>query len=96
MCNCRSYNTPKIDQTIRERVMQPPFMDKTVCVDSCIVKEIQELWDAGFETLGCCCGHNKEKPSVIVDKSIAPDVSIFLGCNSDKPWRVLAWKLVEY
>lgn len=29
-----------------------------VCIDPCIVGVIEELWDAGIETLGCCCGHN--------------------------------------
>lgn len=30
----------------------------TVCVDNCIVDAIQQLWDKGIETTGCCCGHN--------------------------------------
>lgn len=30
----------------------------TVCVDSCIVIAIKELWSKGIETTGCCCGHN--------------------------------------
>jgi hypothetical protein len=29
-----------------------------VCIDSCIVEAIIELWGKGIETTGCCCGHN--------------------------------------
>ncbi|QTE37490.1 hypothetical protein J3L18_00030 [Mucilaginibacter gossypii] len=29
-----------------------------VCLDPCIVDEIQTLWDLGIQTTGCCCGHN--------------------------------------
>lgn len=29
-----------------------------VCIDSCIVDAIKELWSKGVETTGCCCGHN--------------------------------------
>lgn len=41
----------------------------TVCVDSCIVEAIEQLWDRGIETTGCCCGHNIERAWV----SVHPD-----------------------
>lgn len=29
-----------------------------VCIDRCILREIQELWAEGIRTYGSCCGHN--------------------------------------
>lgn len=30
----------------------------TTCIDRCIAPLVQELWDRGVITTGCCCGHN--------------------------------------
>jgi hypothetical protein len=30
-----------------------------VTVDECIKKEIEQLWEKGIRTTGCCCGHGK-------------------------------------
>ena len=47
-----------------------------VCTDECIVPQIQALWAAGVETLGCCCGHGKRECDVILTGSFDPtDVS---------------------
>ena len=39
---------------------------RTVYVDECIATLIQALNDAGFHTLGACCGHGKEPASIIL------------------------------
>lgn len=66
--------------------------NRTVCIDSCIADKIKTLWAAKIVTLGCCCGHGKESPSVVIEasyrdyekiKEIVPD------------WRILQWQLVE-
>lgn len=33
------------------------YKNYPIIVDSCIADEIQELWDKGIRTTGCCCGH---------------------------------------
>jgi hypothetical protein len=33
-------------------------MNTAVSIDTCIVEAIEQLWDKGIETTGCCCGHN--------------------------------------
>ena len=40
-----------------------------VCIDPCIVSEIEWLWSKGIATYGCCCGHNKQESFVNVDDS---------------------------
>lgn len=44
----------------------------TVCIDSCIIDAIEQLWDRGIETTGCCCGHNNERGWVQVDPGDYP------------------------
>lgn len=38
-------------------------------VDKCIGKEIEFLLKQGVITYGCCCGHGKNEPQCLVDKS---------------------------
>jgi len=35
-------------------------------VDKCLITEIKYLWAQGIPTIGCCCGHNKTIPYIIV------------------------------
>jgi hypothetical protein len=41
----------------------------TICIDKCIVEEVQSLWALGISTVGCCCGHNKPIGYIQVIKS---------------------------
>lgn len=52
----------------RKRRLQNDY-PPTICVDNCIVEAIQQLWDRGIETTGCCCGHNYMRAWV----SVHPD-----------------------
>lgn len=36
----------------------PPWSNKTVNVDNCLLEEVKQLWKAGVRTTGNCCGHN--------------------------------------
>ena len=47
--------------------------NRTVCIDQCIVEQVKALWAAGYETLGSCCGHSKEGPSVIMAEGYAQE-----------------------
>jgi hypothetical protein len=51
-----------------------PFTCKYVCIDKCIASEILDLWDAGIETTGCCCGHNKAVPYIGVLPKYIPNM----------------------
>ena len=39
---------------------------ETICVDRCISREVESLWERGVTTLGCCCGHNRVPPYIQV------------------------------
>lgn len=42
---------------------------KRIRVDSCIRRFIRELTNAGFNTVNCCCGHNRYPLTVICEKT---------------------------
>lgn len=44
-------------------------MSTCVCIDPCIVEDIQFLWESGIETLNSCCGHNCRYAWVAVPES---------------------------
>lgn len=70
--------------------------NRTVCVDSCIADVIKTLWEHNILTLGCCCGHGKESPSVVIDSGVdGVAVRELLKRIDARPWRVLQWKLTE-
>lgn len=97
MCDCHSYNKPNLGGKRSEIVLNAPSWSskKTICIDACIADTIQMLWKNGIETLGCCCGHGKKCPSVVIAESMnGAKVYKLLKANDDREWEVLQWKLV--
>jgi len=73
--------------------------NRTVCIDSCIAEAIKHLWGKGYQTLGCCCGHGKDKPSVIIADGYG-DVEILaiqleLPQIDERDWDILQWRLMN-
>lgn len=40
---------------------------ETICLDRCVVEEVQGLWALDIRTTGACCGHNKLPPYIGVE-----------------------------
>ena len=76
-------------------------LNRLICMDECIVPVIKALWDAGFETLGCCCGHGAKAPSVIIpehygDADVEKMPGVICSVESDgRAWEIYQWKLVK-
>ena len=59
----------------------------TICVDACIADEINQLWDCGIRTTGCCCGHNKTPGFIGViddDIEIMESMGYTVQCNLNR------------
>jgi len=68
MCNCKNIKIGSYDNQICVEI--PSHMNNLkqqriknglkpkICIDTCLLKEIQYLWSLGIRTTGCCCGHN--------------------------------------
>jgi hypothetical protein len=63
MCSCENVEIGSYDNQVK---MVNYWNGKIVCVDKCLGKEIQHLWDEGIQTAGCCCGHKKLEPMINV------------------------------
>lgn len=70
--------------------------NRTVCVDSCIADVIKRLWEKGVVTLGCCCGHGKSNPCVILDTHMDSDyaANLLQAIDPRRTWDVMQWRLV--
>jgi hypothetical protein len=89
MCKCISYNQPEKYQIIKTKILFYKYLNKTVCIDACIADCIKQLWEAGIKTTGSCCGHNKNKPSVIVKTNTEKKVAFTLLKEiDDRQWDV--------
>lgn len=40
-------------------------------IDSCIVPVLLAVWEAGFKTMGCCCGHGSGRGVISLDLGYA-------------------------
>lgn len=101
MCDCKSYNK---DIGSRPEVIIPlpdglatHRQNRTVCIDACIAETIRHLWSHRIETLGCCCGHGKEGPSLIISEGYqADDYLTIRNLIADvdlRKWNILQWQL---
>lgn len=43
-------------------------LSPSICLDKCIVNEINFLWSHDIKTFGSCCGHGVKEPMVNVSK----------------------------
>ena len=82
MCNCKNIS---IGSYKRQTSMRTP-KGKWVCIDTCLVQEIAELWYLGIETIECCCGHNQKDGYIIVKKEYYNKM-IQLGYKPDEYWN---------
>ena len=62
--------------------MRMPFGKKWVCIDTCLVQEIAELWHLGIPTIESCCGHNKQSGYIAVSEE-KHEQMIWLGYERD-------------
>ncbi len=100
MCDCHSnagaFEGGKTPPAARAA---PSWSTKRfIAVDACIADVIYMLWANGIVTGGCCCGHNREAPSVILETGLtAADcqkAKRLLRENDGRAWNVMQWQLV--
>jgi len=93
MCDCHSYNW----EIGFEKPVQFSYDGKTIEIDSCIAEVINHLWTNKIDTLGSCCGHNKESPSVVISTNENPaEVRKLLLEVDNRNWIIMRWELIKY
>lgn len=98
MCDCISYNQPEPYQKTPERILTPPeslgLGKDTICIDACIVDQVEALWAAGVATLSTCCGHNNQSHRHVVLEPEHADKAKAVLARFPDPLVVYCWKLV--
>jgi hypothetical protein len=96
-CDCSCYDEYKCVILHLPDKIDPDKEVRSVTVDRCIAGVIAWLWCHGIRTLGCCCGHNQERPSVVISNDTNPqEVLSLINRIEDRAWRVCKWELAEY
>jgi len=63
-----------------------------VAIDACISGTIAQAWERGVRTLGSCCGHGNQPPSVVLTE----DQDLVDLARSALPgWTLEQWRLVD-
>lgn len=97
MCKCKDI---EIGSYGRQTSMRDPFNSRKrnngwVCIDTCIIQEIAELWHLGIRTYESCCGHNKTKGYIMVLKEDYERMKS-LGYVPDEDWNYGSEKLIIF
>lgn len=63
-----------------------------ISIDSCIADQIRLAWQGGVRTLGSCCGHYEETPSVVLTQDVE---QIELAKKILPDWDLFQWRLIQ-
>ena len=104
VCDCHSYNADTgeihaVALTLPDDLCKDD-VKRTFCIDACIANVIKHLWENKIVTKGCCCGHNKNKPWVILEDSVERDnidrVKELIKEVDNRDWQIKFWQLITY
>ena len=94
MCDCHSYNSDS--GTVPEIVLTVPWDNKHVSIDACIAHVVRALWDDGIATVGSCCGHGSDIPTILLERAQDADRAIkCVSLTDGRRFKMLAWVLAE-
>ena len=106
-CDCHSYNREV--GTVPAVVLMPPpavaaFRSNPaagISIDACIAPAVQAVWDAGYITIGSCCGHNGRVldgvPALVIDNNERDysGIRAAVATVDARPFKLLQWQLVD-
>ncbi|HKY15998.1 MAG TPA: hypothetical protein VJM33_13820 [Microthrixaceae bacterium] len=66
-------------------------------VDACIAATVQAIWDAGFITLGSCCGHGKQAPSLVLGEHERgyDGLIALIEAVDGREFELFQWRLIQ-
>lgn len=97
---CASYNW-QVGQIPEVALPKPEWSDRngdTIMVDACIAPTVEALWAAGHRTLGSCCGHGRQRPSLVLDNGNDVDVAAIravIARVDGRRFDLHQWRLVN-
>lgn len=70
MCNCNKET--HIGNYGNQTTILPHWSNRFICVDTCLLPELCDLWSQGVITTGCCCGHGTAYAYIGVKEEFIP------------------------
>jgi hypothetical protein len=75
-------------------------INRFVYIDNGIEEVIQYLWSKEIQTRGCCSGHGKENPSIVIaegytDEEVEKIKEMIYEKDSIRDWDIYQWKLIK-
>lgn len=100
MCNCKPGCADGAIVMIPSEIFKHTCREnQEVTIDPCILRVIEYLWDDGWVTLGCCCGHNKAAPSIVLAESYndieVREIKNRIASIDNRRWELMQWRLIE-
>ena len=88
ICGCISINVEAWGGHRPPLLLTSPFSGRQVSIDACIAPLIQDLWNAGVQTVGSCCGHGQEIPMIghRVYVHLAPEADLATATKVARNW----------
>ena len=69
---------------------------RTVSIDIEIVKSMKHLWKHHIQTLGCCSGHNKVNPSIVISDEYSnrniKRIKKIISTKDIHEWDIFQWR----
>ena len=87
-CNKKILYPPKNFITYNIITDENDKYKNEIQVDECLANEIEELWNKGIKTTGCCCGHGVAAPYIgVTEENIQrmKDLGYEVQFNSCRP-----------
>ena len=89
-CNCYSAIDGKGQESIAAKA--PKWSSKEwISIDVCIWPFVKELWSHDIQTGGSCCGHGKEKASVVLVDFKDINKAIMIAMQGEFEVKIFAW-----
>ena len=98
MCDCSTYDSSKCETIPLPDDINTCRNSRSISVDLCIVPVMKMLLDNKVQTLGCCCGHNKLNPEIVIVGRYTDDecdgILKMIKKIDERPWTIRRWKWV--
>jgi len=94
MCNTKL--TIQLPDFIKKELQQ---INKIITIDACMTDALYALWGKKIITLSHCCGHNKIKPSIVIDQSYKKEdinkIKELIKKSDSRYIDVMQWRLIR-
>lgn len=92
MSRCECYSAIDGKGSVSMQVKPPNWSNKDwISIDVCVWPFVKALWANDIQTGGSCCGHGKEKASVVLVNFEDINKAIMVAMQGEFEVKIFAW-----